>query len=829
MSLPFRVVFVLGLCFSVLGSRAEVAITPQSPMEVVIEKVAGDPSFYQHKDAIIDGAISSENELYQCQWYGEVAWAVRGLDPSRGYRLVLGNAETSSEIPDYRMFDVLIDGDVVRENVNLYREFGFSRKADLTFPVKSKAASVRFELKIGKANVPRASFLRVLDDEGKVVAQWSALSLRTKDDLALQGLGVSAKALTSTATVPPWPGSYKQRPGSPTLTAADMPGPDGLVYPDWRMAGVPGGIPSISAGVDAADFGALPDDDKDDREALGAASRKVAADGGGVVRLAPGTYHLDRPLFIDGDGVVLRGAGMEATRIEFRYGEPADGVDFFMPKGGATIGLGAWIEMHARPEGLNELIILANGKQIARQWKEYPQHWGGTYALRTRGKAVADAVGGKAGPVELTALARYDDGTERKKVISVTVNPESNRWEITPTHIGAITFVGAGRQGSQIPLAVDGLRGDLSLTLAADHGLKAGDKIMIRGPATERWKKLTTNAAKWGDYRDNQLEVLAVVGNQVWINQPLRIEFPTIDGSFVQRIKPIVGCGVEDLTLEQTKPLWTNGIHFSWGWGCWVKGVHVIKAGRFPIYTIPGKFCEIRDSKITDAWYNGGGGTAYVGWEASFDCLMENMRTVGMRHAPNVQWGASGNVIRNSLFDGSDGQWHSGWTNENLFENCTIISTTGDGGYGFGLWASPPEDEAHGPNGPRNVVYNCDVQSPKASVWLGGMNENWIIVYNRFVAENGPGVVLKNASFDHIIRGNVFRLNNVKGAAMLLLTADCIGIEIEGNQIFGTTELSSGRAKPAIDRDNVLEAVPRDAPKPDVVSIFEWQRKKSEP
>jgi hypothetical protein len=88
-----------------------------------------------------------------------------------------------------------------------------------------------------------------------------------------------------------------------------------------------------------------------------------------------------------------------------------------------------------------------------------------------------------------------------------------------------------------------------------------------------------------------------------------------------------------------------------------------------------------------------------------------------------------------------DGQWHSGWTNENLFENCVIESSSNNGAYGYGLWASPPEDEAHGPNGPRNVVYNCDISSPKAGLWMGGMNENWLILYNRFRVDSGPGRV----------------------------------------------------------------------------------------
>jgi hypothetical protein len=39
---------------------------------------------------------------------------------------------------------------------------------------------------------------------------------------------------------PPWQGTYKIKPHEKSkLTAADVVGPDGIVYPDWRYAGVP--------------------------------------------------------------------------------------------------------------------------------------------------------------------------------------------------------------------------------------------------------------------------------------------------------------------------------------------------------------------------------------------------------------------------------------------------------------------------------------------------------------------------------------------------------------------------------------------------------------
>ncbi|MGD9497061.1 MAG: endopolygalacturonase, partial [Armatimonadota bacterium] len=200
------------------------------------------------------------------------------------------------------------------------------------------------------------------------------------------------------------------------------------------------------------------------------------------------------------------------------------------------------------------------------------------------------------------------------------------------------------------------------------------------------------------------------------------------------------------------------------------------------------------------------------------------------RHAPLYQWAASGCVIRNGVFHESDGQWHSGWTNENLFENCVITSVRGHGGYGYGFWASPPEDAAHGPNGPRNVVWNCDVRSEKAGVWMGGMNEGWIFAYNRFVAATGPGVDAKDASFDYIIRGNVFVLRDGASPMVRLRTPDCIGVRVLDNALYGGNgEFVAGLGEPALVEGNTAypllegDALPP-RPTPPVPSIFEWQR-----
>jgi len=162
---------------------------------------------------------------------------------------------------------------------------------------------------------------------------------------------------------PPWEPAYKIQPHEhDRLTAADVVGPDGIVYPDWRYAGVPGGIPDVVERARIEEFGGKADDGKDDSRALELGAKAVAKRGGGALVLDTGTYHLDRPVMIAEDNVVIRGQGPDATKVVFRYRIPEPGVAFFQPEDGATVGPDSLVEIHASPDGLGRIALEVDGK-----------------------------------------------------------------------------------------------------------------------------------------------------------------------------------------------------------------------------------------------------------------------------------------------------------------------------------------------------------------------------------------------------------------------------------------------------------------------------------
>ena len=203
-------------------------------------------------------------------------------------------------------------------------------------------------------------------------------------------------------------------------------------------------------------------------------------------------------------------------------------------------------------------------------------------------------------------------------------------------------------------------------------------------------------------------------------------------------------------------------------------------------------------------------------------------------------------MFRNSTFYYSDGQTHSGWCHENLFENCVIVDPrgrpSGGGSYGHGFWVTPPSDRSHGPNGSRNVFYNCDFQNagqhvvfePKmlqygpSGLVLGGMNENWLFFYNRILSR-GPGILLRGVQFDHVIKGNVFAVEGDFPAVVVEDPERADGLEVVGNTVYGGSGavVAAGAPAVALDQANTSlskadETPPR--PQPEVPSIYEWQQ-----
>ena len=671
-----------------------------------------------------------------------------------------------------------------------------------------------------------------------------------------------------------WVSQYKRAWNEKLDSALDWAGPDGIVYPNWTYAGVRGGIPDVKGPV----FAVQAEAGSDIGVALDEALQKASAAGGGVVQIPAGEFSVKRMFLIQSGNIVVRGAGKDRTKLNFSYALDEHEMRWAYPKT-ETLTRGDHVEIHAwaglLPDGykktpdtrLKSLELFLNDASRPTDPKTNPLRrvaktddgGGVNFSLRYYPFA-ADWDGAFKYPtMRLVATAEWKDGKkngiERIVVTDGKTRPAPKKWRTPESPVTSLFYFQGDswtQRRQKLTLTKPAKRGDTVIYLdknAAELGEDSwavGDYLTLTASASKQFlRKLAT---PYPVQRNQAFYIRAIDGDAVTLNQPLRLDFPTEEGDEKELTKasisyPLERCGLEDLTIEQTTPIWTSGVQFNRAVDSWVRGVDFIKPGRFPF--LPGeKNFEVRDVNVAGAWFtNTGGGTGYI-LAGGHDNLFENMSSTALRHSPDFS-GGTGCVVRNGRFIQSDAQWHNLWGVEHLLENCFVDAERGTGSYGWGVFAQRNESDIHGPGGgPRNVVYGNDVKAPLGGLFLGGSNENWIIAHNRFLAEREPGLVFRNRSFDHIVWNNVMRVENrfqsgiqfggytTERERKAFPDAPDDGLNNGGSEFYGNTiyggngQIFQGPSAPLASGGNRVFAfageVPR--PQPEMKSVFETQR-----
>ncbi len=582
-------------------------------------------------------------------------------------------------------------------------------------------------------------------------------------------------------------------PTSPPVEpiSADLPMPDGRLVPNFTFAGVPGGIPAYPQVVRLIDFGARPGSCV--AEALEAASAAAEARGGGAILIAPGEYFLDRPVHLTQSGIVIRGSGMDATTLTFRWEPPRNRVVFLGTREGETIPplrtliIAAWNDSRDNHmvRCIKRLALEINGEVVAEQ-RATQSNEGPWFMLSPDNRQTAKLL--RPGPNTLRASVDYFDGRKDEKKIEVIVREGAAR-EFTARDAAIHFSPPNSAQTFYEPMVAEIRRGDLRIKVRDVGDLRAGQPVMLKG-----------SGGAWTAWPWHL--VAAVEGDTVVLASPVRLDMVLEN---MRRMPAIMGSGLEDLTLRQTSVHWTSLLAFENDVTCFARRVRLAGAGRFP-FTGGRKHFEMRDCVVDGAQFHFGigGGTAYLGFSGCFDGLITGTRARNLRHAPNIQRGSMGCVIRDSVFEGSDAQYHSSPNWENLIENNTICSVGGSssfGSYGSGLYICARPETSFGGSG--NIFYRNDVTSrnafdprwPAAAIkWEGGSGENQWIVGNRFNRIEGAGPLIAFSAFATRVRieENVF-VDGSQGQA--LVDGNSAEAEFVGNKFVVPPDHSSVRPR----------------------------------
>lgn len=593
----------------------------------------------------------------------------------------------------------------------------------------------------------------------------------------------------------------------------EFEGPDGWKVPNVTFAGVPGGIPDVPVAVRLEDFGGRAETDVSDALERAAA----AAEGKGAVLIGEGTFYLDRPVLIASSGVVLRGAGMDKTRLVFRWEPARDSVDFIGLRDGdvippqKTIYAAAWNDSRDNEvvQCLKRLAIEINGRVAAEQTGgEGP--W---FCISPDNRKSQPML--QPGENTLRAIAEYADGRSAEKVVKVTVSKAADLIGASPRDAAIHFAEPSGMAQSDWAVVEDGTsieRGSNVLSLQRPVSWEPGDVVMVAFHEGWEFPVLTIE--------ENQGDVLV-------FREPFRFGFTL---KSLRRLAVLRGCGVEDLTLEQTSGHWTHLVAFTRDVGCWMRRVKLVNAGRFPVAGMMKNF-EIRDCEAsgTQFHFGVGGGAGYLAFSGSIDSLMENVRTEKLRHAPTFQHGAQGCVIRASVFEDSDAQFHRGRTWDNLLENCTVNSVGSNQSYGsYGPAVTVTTSPESGDVGAGNVIFNntftCrNFYKGGTAFWLRcGSSHGWIVAYNSFESDIGHAITVDGPGHDMLFLRNVFSVAQPEAPAV---KGEAAPLRLRENVFLGFSEqeiLPVG-AMPVEFSGNIAEtpAARFDAPVP---SLFQWQK-----
>ena len=601
--------------------------------------------------------------------------------------------------------------------------------------------------------------------------------------------------------------------------SADLPGPDGVMYPNFAHAGLPADAAVPEKVLELVNFGAKAGENV--APALKRAIAEAKKLGGAVIQFGHGTYFLDEPIFINADNIVLRGRGRGgpgyfSTTVEFRYAPAPGTVDFLFYRDGDTIHPEGFIGVVAHPglgreywewnlsgqKRANEdtsgqlagIEIFLNGKPWLSRDTIKDHHFAPQTALLSGPNDLIRAGVKHGTQLELKAVAKWKNGQTAEKTLRLRTDarePDSARAQ---ADYAIFSFAGPARYRPdkffEISLVAPIRRGDTRLAVSSSGDFQPGDVLRLH---TAKKPDFVPYGSR---YLYGYYQVVSVEPDAITIDRPVRLDVPLEAEPRIRKQTPIRNVGVENMVIRQTSDTWIHGIAFTEAWGAWVRDVELVNIGRCPLLFTAAARNEVRDVLMNGAIYTSAGGmSAYGGWfDNVHDSLMENVTSIRLRHSPNFQSHSSGNVIRNCTFENSDLQFHAFFPFENLVENCRVYASGGSGSYVYGLFSSDVHSQHH-QAGPRNVIYGNDIRSPKEPVVLGGAETGWIIAHNRFGVirdspwlrrEPMPAIRMAEGSSDNLFLDNLFALA-IPDAPIVVKGTPGTGNRFVGNTFLNVT------------------------------------------
>jgi hypothetical protein len=217
--------------------------------------------------------------------------------------------------------------------------------------------------------------------------------------------------------------------------------------------------------------------------------------------------------------------------------------------------------------------------------------------------------------------------------------------------------------------------------------------------------------SSWGLNSVGQIiKVVSIQGDSLYLDSPLRLEYPSSRHPFIRKMNPISNVGIECLTIQRmddTAPEQSSNIHFKNAVNCWVNGIESVNTTFAHIEASACSNLSITNSFMHDSFNYGGGGRGYgvMLHFTSNECLIYNNIFKHLRHSMILQAGANGNAF---AYNHSIEPY---WTGSGFLPSDAAGDMVLHGNYPYANLFEQNDgqnmviDNSHGSNGPYNTFF----------------------------------------------------------------------------------------------------------------------------
>ncbi|MEM9837631.1 MAG: glycosyl hydrolase family 28-related protein [Pseudomonadota bacterium] len=432
----------------------------------------------------------------------------------------------------------------------------------------------------------------------------------------------------------------------PSDILAEATGKNDQFLPDFSYAGYGFGLEPLPTAegtvIDPGEFGAVPDDGKDDSAAIKAALQKAReTDGAVIIRFAPGQYQLTEILNLNRSNLVIQGAG-----------RGAEGTEILMPRPLAMVDTGD------RFNELREYLVKYTKRQREPEnnldvlFSEYS--WTGGFFWV-----------GKTGARAVPYLEELD---ERSTPLTLASQGERGGLTIEVDDSSAIT------EGDWIEIQwySDRPESGIIQSIYGDTELKIG---------SHHWNFVNRSLVR------HRTKVIDVGGNQLSVASPLPHPIgPEIPAEIVAW-QPLERIGIEDLSLTFPNAAvfghhverGYNGVYFTGAADSWIRNVTITNpdAGILTDDSAHLTFSDLKFEGQRRAHY-----AVHMG--SVENVLAQNMEIdVPIIHSLTFNTKSLRCVYKDAVVHHEPVlDQHAGSNHQNLFDNITLHLTAGPGSSG---------------------------------------------------------------------------------------------------------------------------------------------------